>query len=73
MNWYLSKKLFSVKSINPIQNYPHIIELYAYILKIFLMIFCLFLINFLISLEICSTSKLTKYVTLLPFTYNTIQ
>ena len=38
----------SIKSINPIQKYPQIIESYAFILKIFFVKF-LFLINALIS------------------------
>ena len=52
----------NIKSINPIQKYPHIIESYACILKIFAIMFLL-LINFLISFEICSTPKLSKYIT----------
>ena len=56
-----SVKVFSlnIKSINPIQKYPHIIESYACILKMFVLMF-LFLINVLISLGICSTPKLSK-------------
>ena len=56
-----SVKVFplSIKSINPMQKYPHIIESYACILKIFVLIFLL-LINTLISLRICSTPKLSK-------------
>ena len=46
----------SIKSINPIQKYPHITELYAYILKIFVCIFLL-PINFLISFGKCSVSE----------------
>ena len=44
----------SIKSINPIQKYPHIIELYACILK---MLVCVFLlpISFMISFRIWST------------------
>ena len=56
-----------IKSINPIQKYPHIIESYACILKIFLVMFLLCeaedeerLINTLISLGICSTPKISK-------------
>ena len=53
-----SVKVFplSIKSINPIQKYPHIIESYACILKIFVLMFLL-LINALISFGICSTPK----------------
>ena len=40
----------SIKPINPIQKYPHIIESYACILKIFV----------LISFGICSTPKESK-------------
>ena len=55
-----SVKVFplSIKSINPIQKYPHISESYASILKIFVIMFLLCkaedegrLINALISLE----------------------
>ena len=49
----------SIKSINPIQKYPPIIESYAGIPKIFVVMF-LFLINALISLGICYTPKLSK-------------
>ena len=49
-----------MKSTNPIQKYPHIIESYA----------CM---NALISFGICSTLKLSKYVTFLAFTYKAIQ
>ena len=62
----------NIKSINAIQKYPHIIESYACILRIFVLIF-LFLINVSISLGICSTPKLSKYVTTLFFTCKTIQ
>ena len=53
-----SVKVFpaSIKSINPIQKYPHIIESYACILKIFVFMFLL-LINVLTSFGICSTPK----------------
>ena len=54
------------------QSYSHIIEFYACILKIFVVIFLL-PINFLISFEICATPKLSKYVTLSPFTYKANQ
>ena len=53
----------SIKSISPIQKYPHIIESYACTLKIFVVMFLLLLllllllINALISLGICSTPK----------------
>ena len=54
----------SIKSMNPIQKYPHIIESYACILKIFvimlLLLLLLLLINALISLGICSTPKGSK-------------
>ena len=49
----------SIKSINPIQKYPHIIESYACILKIFVVMFLL-LINVLISFRICSKQKESK-------------
>ena len=49
----------SIKSINPIQKYLHIIESYACILKIFVFMFLL-PINVLISFGICSTPKLSK-------------
>ena len=56
-----SVKIFpaSIKSINPIQKYPQIIESYACILKIFVFVFLL-RINVLISFGICSTPKLSK-------------
>ena len=56
-----SVKVFplDIKSINPIQKYPHITELYACILKMFISMFLL-LIKALISLGICSTPKLSK-------------
>ena len=62
----------NIKSIIPIQKYPHIIESYACILKLFAIMFILFLI-FFISFGIYSTPKLPKYVTVLVFTYNAIQ
>ena len=57
-----SVKVFpaSIKSINPIQKYPHIIESYACILKIFVVIDKERSINALISLGICYTPKLPK-------------
>ena len=56
-----SVKVFplSIKSINPIQKYPHITKSYACILKMFVLMFLL-LINFLIYLGMCSTPKLSK-------------
>ena len=43
---YSTKLLpFNMKSINPIQKYPHVVESYAYILWVFFVI-CLFLMNF---------------------------
>ena len=50
----------SIKSINPIQKYPHIIESYASILKIFVAIDKEQLINVFISFGICSTPKESK-------------
>ena len=57
----------SIKLINPIQKYLHIIELYACILKMFVIMLLLCkaedeerLINVLISLGICSTPKISK-------------
>ena len=49
----------NIKSIIPIQKYPHITELYACILKIFVTIVDLS-INFWISFGIYSTLKLSK-------------
>ena len=46
----------NIKTINPIQKYPHIIESYACILKIFAITIDLS-INILISLGICSTAS----------------
>ena len=48
-----------IKSINPIQKYPLIIESYACILKIFVKNVD-WSINFLISFGMCSTPKLSK-------------
>ena len=62
----------NMKSINPMQKYPHITESYVCILKIFAIMFLL-LINFFISFGMCSPPKLSKYVTVLVFAYNTIQ
>ena len=52
----------SIKSINPMQRYPHITELFACTRKMFAFMF-LFPINSLISLETCSTPKLSKKTT----------
>ena len=49
----------NIKSINPIQKYPHITESYACILKIYVTTIDLS-INILISFAICSTPKLSK-------------
>ena len=56
-----SDKVFpaSIKSINPIQKYPHIIEPYACILKIFIFMFLL-PIHALIFFGIYSTPKLSQ-------------
>ena len=53
-----SVKVFpaSIKSINPIQKYPHIIESYACILKIFVMF--LILTNALISFGMFYTKRI---------------
>ena len=62
----------SIKSRNPIQEYPDITESYACILKIFV---CMFLlsINIIISFGICSTPKLSNAVTILFTAYKAIQ
>ena len=62
----------SRKSINPIQKYPHITQSYACILKIFAKIID-FSVNILISSGICSTQKLSKWVTLLFNVYKATQ
>ena len=49
----------STKSMNPMQKYPHIIELFASTRKMAATMF-LFPINSLISSETCSTQKLPK-------------
>ena len=49
----------SIKLINPLHRYSHITESYACILKIFAIIADP-AINFLISFEMCSTSKLSR-------------
>ena len=61
----------SIKSISQIQKYPHITESYACILKTFVTIVNLsvdLLKNILISVGICSTPKLSKYVKVLTLT-----
>ena len=50
----------SIKSINPIQKSPHIIESYDWILKIFVVIDTKLSINALISFGISSTPKESK-------------
>ena len=50
----------NMKSINPIQKYPHIIESCAWILVIFVIF--LSPMNFLNAFGICLTPKLWKYV-----------
>ena len=57
-----SVKVFpaSIKSIKPVQKYPHIIESYAFILKIFVAIDKERSINALIHFGICSTPKESK-------------
>ena len=62
----------SIKAINPIQNYPNVTASYACILKIFV-IMLLLPMNFLISFGMCSTPKLSKYVTLSFNEYKAIQ
>ena len=49
----------SIKSMNPMQKYPHITELFARTQKMFVFMF-LFPLNSLISLETFSTLKLSK-------------
>ena len=61
----------NIKSINLLQKYPHITESYACILITFVTVLLL-LMNFLTSFGMCSTPKLSKYVTILVFTYNSI-
>ena len=62
----------SIKSINPIEKYPHIIESYACILKIFAVTIDLS-INISITFEICSIPNLLKSVTLILNAYKAIQ
>ena len=50
----------SIKSIKPIQNYPHITESFAGIVKMFIVIDKEWPINVLISWGICSTPILSK-------------
>ena len=64
--------LKSIKSINPMQKYPHIFELFVCILYMFLSMFS-FLIKCLIYLRICSNPKLSKQIASLFETYTTIQ
>ena len=54
--WFLPP---NIKSMNPVQKYPHIIELFYWTLKILVFMF-LCSINFSISLGACSTPKLSK-------------
>ena len=49
----------SIKSMNPMQKYPHIIELFACTRKMLAIMF-LFLKNSLMSSGTCSTPKLSK-------------
>ena len=49
----------NIKSTNPMEKYPHITESFACIRKMLDITF-LFPINFLISLGICSTPKLSR-------------
>ena len=62
----------NIKSINPMQKHLHVTESYACILKIFTII-SLLLMKFLFYFGMCSIPKLSKYVTVLVFTYNAIQ
>ena len=57
-----SVKVFplNIKSIKPIQQYPHIIESYACTLKIFVVMVKEQPINALISFGICTIPKLSK-------------
>ena len=48
----------NIKPMNPMQKYPHIIELFDCILNMFVFMLCL--INLSISLGTCSTPKLLK-------------
>ena len=57
--------------MNPMQKYPHIIELPACIVSMFVLML-LYLINFLIFLGTCSTPKEWKKVISLFFTYKAI-
>ena len=51
----------SIKSMNPMQKYPHITELFACTRKILAIMF-LFPTNSLISSGTCSTPKLSKFL-----------
>ena len=58
--WFVySVKVFplNIKSINPMEKYPHITESYACALKTFVVIDKEWPINALISFGICSTPK----------------
>ena len=57
-----SVKVFplKIKSIKPMQKYPHIIEFYACTLKLFVVMDKERPINALISFGICSTLNLSK-------------
>ena len=52
-------RLSSIKSINPMQKYPHITKFFAYTRKMLAFMF-LFATNFLIFSGTCSTPKLLK-------------
>ena len=58
--------------MNPMQKYPHVIELSACIPNMFVLMF-LCSINLLISLGTCSTPKESKQVISLLFTSKAIQ
>ena len=62
-----------MKSINPIQKYPHIIVSFACIVSINTC-YKIFISNeFLTSFGIFTTVKLSKYITFLAFRYKAIQ
>ena len=52
----------SIKSLNPIEKYPQLVQSFVCILKVFVKIVDLS-INFMTSFGICSTPKLSKQVT----------
>ena len=54
----------SIKLINPIQKYPHIIELYACILKMFVLMFLVFdkFLNFFRSMFYSKTIKISNII-----------